>query len=232
MNKLAIENSDITEIKDKSQNIPKNLYALLKSKELNANQLAQLLGIPMMTIRRLLSGETSDPRVFTLKLIANYFGVTIDSLIEKNPIVTNNSLEKARPFFVPKLNWEIVSKIKSLNDINLSDWKEWQSISLNEKEKVSNNAFALESRPSMFPRFSKGTLFIFDNDVIPRDGDIVLIKLIKNNELTLRELLIDPPEWQLHPIVPGSNILPYSESEHSIIGINILTILFNRKDMN
>ncbi len=216
---------------DKYQNLAKNLRVLLKTNGLNANQLAQLLGIPMMTIRRLLLGETTDPRVSTLKLIADYFDVSIDSLIENGNFAANNSsLGKARPLFVPKLNWETVSKISSLSEINLATWKEWQSISLVDKEKISANAFALESRPSMFPRFAQGTRFIFDSAVVPQDGDIVLIKLKKNNELTLRELVIDPPEWQLHSVVAGSNILHYSESEHEIIGINILTMLFNRKE--
>lgn len=227
METMAIEGSTLEE---KHQNLADNLYVLLKTNDLNANQLAQILGIPMMTIRRLLSGETTDPRVSTLKLIAEYFGVSIDSLIEKGNLAASNNYGKARPLFVPKLNWETASKISSLSEINLSTWKEWHSISLSEKEKISANAFALESRPSMFPRFPQGTLFIFDSEAIPKDGDIVLIKLKKNNELTLRELVIDPPEWQLHPVVAGSNMLHYSENEHKIMGINILTMLFNRKD--
>ena len=222
----AVGNSDLH---DKYQDIAENLHSLLKSNALNASQLAQALGIPMMTIRRLLSGETTDPRVSTLKLIADYFGITIDSLIEKGNLVAS-SFGKTRPFFIPKLSWEIVGKISSLSEINLSVWKDWQPVSLGEKDKISASAFALESRPSMFPRFPQGTLFIFDSDATPKDGDIVLIKLKKNNELTLRELIIDPPEWQLYPVVTGSNVMLYSESEHKIIGINILTMLFNRKD--
>lgn len=215
----------------KYQYIAENLSSLLKSNNLNASQLAQILDIPMMTVRRLLSGETTDPRISTLKLIADYFGVTIDFLIKKDNFSANtNNFGKVRPFFVPKLNWEAVSKAASLSEINLATWKDWQSISLGEKERISSNAFALESRPSMFPRFPQGTLFIFDNEISPKDGDIVLIKLKNNNELTLRELVIDPPEWQLHPVVTGSNVLPYSKKEHEFVGVNILTMLFNRKD--
>lgn len=224
----ALPNSDL---EAKYQNIAGNLYALLKSKDLNTNQLAQILGMPTMTIRRLLSGETADPRISTIKLIADYFGVTIDSLIENTSLITRGGLGQVRPLLVPKLSWEIVGKISFLHEIDLVTWRDWQSVFLREKEKISDGAFALESRPAMFPRFPQGTIFIFDSKIIPRDGDIVLIKLKKNNnELTLRELIIDPPEWQLHPVVPGSNILRYSEIEHKIIGVSILTILFNRKD--
>jgi transcriptional regulator with XRE-family HTH domain len=211
------------------QKFAENLRALLKSHHLNANQLAQILGIPMMTIRRLLSGETTDPRISTLKLIADYFNVSVDSLLEGNAQTIINSLKKTKPHFVPKLDWNTIEKITTISDLDLNQWKEWQSISLGERDPISKSAFALESRPSMYPRFPQGTIFIIDPDAIPTDGDIVLIKLKKNDELTLRELIIDPPEWKLYPIVSRSSILQFSEEEHQIIGVNLLTMLYNRR---
>lgn len=211
------------------QKLAENLRALLKSRNLNANQLAQILGIPMMTIRRLLSGETSDPRISTLKLVADYFDISVDSLIEGNDHTVIKFLEKTKPHWVPTLDWDTVKKITTINDLDLSKWKQWQSVNLGERDIISKNAFALESRPSMYPRFPQGTIFIIDPDVIPTDGDIVLIKLKENNELTLRELTIDPPEWKLHPIVSGSSTLQFSKKEHEIAGVNLLTILYNRR---
>jgi transcriptional regulator with XRE-family HTH domain len=214
---------------DNSQKLAENLRVLLKSHNLNANQLAQILGIPMMTIRRLLSGETTDPRISTLKLVADHFNISIDSLIDGDNQTIIKSLKKTKPHFIPILDWDTTAKISTLNELDLSKWKEWQSISLNEKDIISKNAFALESRPSMYPRFPQGTIFLIDPDTPPTDGDVVLVKLKKNNELTLRELAIDPPEWQLHPVVLGSNILHYSEQNHKIVGVNLLTMLYNRK---
>jgi transcriptional regulator with XRE-family HTH domain len=210
--------------------LAENLQSLLSQNNLNANQLGQILGIPMMTIRRLLSGETTDPRISTLKLIANYFNVTVDYLVSENKANLANPVNKSKSYLVPKLDWSTVGKISSFEEIDLSKWQEWQSISLQDKELISRHAFALESRPSMYPRFPYGTVFIIDSEIEPTDGDTVLIKLKSNKELTLRELIIDPPEWQLYPIVPGSSILPYSKENHEIIGINILTMLYNRKD--
>jgi transcriptional regulator with XRE-family HTH domain len=90
------------------QKLAENLGALLKSHHLNPNQLAQVLGIPMMTIRRLLLGETTDPRISTLKLIADYFKVSIDFLIEGDEQSISNSRIKSKLHFVPKLSWDIV----------------------------------------------------------------------------------------------------------------------------
>lgn len=210
------------------QKIAENLRALLKKHHLNANQLAQELSIPKMTIGRLLSGETTDPRISTLKLISDYFNVPLDYLIEADEQTIVNALKQNQPHLVPKLDWDTVQKINNLSDLDLTQWETYQSIFLKEQQ-ISKNAFALKSRPSMYPRFPQDTLFIIDPDMTPRDGDIVLVKLKSHHELTLRELIIDPPEWQLHPLVSNAAILHYSKTDHQIIGVNILTMLYNRK---
>jgi transcriptional regulator with XRE-family HTH domain len=214
------------------QKLSENLQSLLKNKNLNASQLAHILGIPMMTIRRLLSGETTDPRVSTLKMIADYFNVSIDYLISGSSQSVPVSQNNMKPHFVPKLDWDVIEKASSIGDLDLTRWQEWQSISLKENDSISPNTFALESRPSMFPRFPSGTIFIIDPAINPKDGDIVLIKLRTNNELTLRDLVIDPPVWHLHPIVIGSPAISYLKEEHEIIGVILLTLFFNRKKYN
>lgn len=215
---------------NESQQLAVKLDALFKNHKVNANQVAQKLGIPMMTIRRLISGETADPRISTLKLIADHFNVSIDLLLDEEKSHSSLSLAKVKPHFVPVLDWSTAEKINtSIHDLDLSTWKEWQPVSLNEQDELGKNAFALASRPSMYPRFPQGTLFIFDPDLKPTDGDIILVKIKGNDELTLRELLIDPPEWKLQPIVPGSNTLHYSKKDHSIMGVSLLTVLYNRK---
>lgn len=208
------------------QNLAKNLSTLLKFHKLNVSQLGQVLSLPIMTIRRLLSGETTDPRISTLKLIANHFEISLDSLIGENNLGCLK--HKNKPNLIPKIDWTTLEKISTIKELDLNKWLEWQAVSLKEKEVIGDQAFAIESRPSMYPRFPHGTIFIFDPSLTPKDGDIVLIKL-KNNELTLRKLVIDPPEWQLHPIISGSQILHYSKKDHRIIGINLLTMLYNRK---
>ena len=213
-----------------SPQLADNLRRLLQTHRLNANQVAQALGIPMMTVRRLLSGETADPRISTLRLIANHFGVTVDSLMEGNDQVLIKSLKKTKPLFVPILDWNTAEKMNRVTDLNLTQWEEWQSVSLGENESIGSHAFALESRPSMYPRFPQGTIFIIDPDVTPADGDIVLVKIKKNNELALRELAIDPPDWRLHSLISDTNVLQYSKLDHEIVGVNILTMLYNRRN--
>ncbi|MGD9152829.1 MAG: helix-turn-helix domain-containing protein [Gammaproteobacteria bacterium] len=214
---------------NESLEIAKNLSNLLKSHNLNVNQLAQELGIPMMTIRRLALGKTVNPRIATLKLIADYFNITVDSLLEWNNQEIIKNSQKAVPRFVPILTWETIKKIKTIKDLNLTNWKEWQPVSLGNKSAISTDAFALESKPSMYPRFPQETLFIIDPNIHPADGDIVLVKIKDSNEVTLRELTIDPPERLLHPLTAGSAVLSYSDKLHETIGVNTLTMLYNKR---
>lgn len=209
--------------------IAENISALLKKNNLNANQLAQILGIPMMTIRRIMSGETEDPRISTLKMIADHFNVSIDLLIGDDQKSVLAPSKKIKSYLVPKISWEDLSEFNNDEDIDLNDWSAWQSLSLNENDSVSKKTFALESRPSMYPRFPKGTIFIIDPNAKPTDGDIVLIRLKENNEFTLRELIIDLPNWRLSPLVIDSDSINFNSEYHEIVGVSLITMLYNAK---
>lgn len=209
--------------------LAENLRTLLDSRNLNPNQLGQVLGIPTMTIRRILSGETTDPRISTVKTISDFFNISVDKMIDEDATTLfSKSLDVSKPVFVPILDWKSAGESNSNVNMDLTNWKEWQPLSLAEGDTIGRKAFALESRPTMYPRFPQGSILIIDPDLVPKDGDIVLIKLKKDNELTLRELKIDPPQWQLHSLVLDSNDLIFDENEHVIVGVNLLTLLYNR----
>ena len=212
--------------KDQRSTIAENLSHLMKLRRTTESKIAQDLNVPVMTIRRLLSGETTDPRVFTLKTLANYFTVTIDTIIETGVLAPNESVSQSKPLVIPVLDWDVAQKITV---IDLKKWPTWIPVPIGKREYISARSFALESRPSMYPRFQQGTLFILDPELTPADGDLVLVNLRENNELTLRELFIDPPEWQLHPVNQGSSILNYAKEAHEIMAVVFLTLFYNRK---
>lgn len=212
------------------KNLATNLRRLLKEHQVSESEVALSLNIPVMTIRRLVSGETIDPRISTLKLIANYFQVSVDLLVEDNNLNSVALMSKTIPQFVPILDWKTLIGIHSIEDIDLRLWKEWYPIIFGNQSTISNHAFALESRPSMQPRFPIGTLFIIDPNETPTDGDIVLIKLKTNGDLSLRELIIDLPRWQLQPVVAGSEGFFYDNKQHIIVGVVVLTMLHTRKE--
>jgi transcriptional regulator with XRE-family HTH domain len=87
--KISSKNVQIKALKSNGQFVKKsiiaeNLFALLKHNHLNASRLAQYLNLPVMTIRKLILGEIDNPRVSTLKKIADYLKVSIDLFVEEN----------------------------------------------------------------------------------------------------------------------------------------------------
>jgi transcriptional regulator with XRE-family HTH domain len=210
---------------EQRSNISKNLSYLLKLNRLTEAKLAQELDIPVMTIRRLISGETSDPRVFTLKAIADYLNISIDSLIGQKDISAQEITNPSKPVFIPVLDW---SDVNNFNSIDFSKWKNWLPITQKNKG-MGSKAFALESRPSMYPPFQPGTLFVLDPELKPIDGDLVLVSLSESNELTLRELSIDPPDWKLRSITQSSTLLNFNQGLHQIVAVVALTLFYNRE---
>src|SRR3989344_2202580 len=91
--------------------LAKNLQMLLNEHQVTEGEIAQSLAIPVMTVRRLVSGETTDPRISTLKLMADYFNVSIDSLIEDNTSNSISLMSKSMPQFVPILDWNTAMRI-------------------------------------------------------------------------------------------------------------------------
>ena len=213
--------------KEQKSVIGQNLRKLMTLNKITETKVAQELDMPVMTLRRLLSGETTDPRIFTLKSIADYFNVSVDFLLGTSEISTYEFMNPSKPAFIPFFDWE---SIKNFSNINLKNWQDWIPVTIGKNTDFSKNCFAVESRPSMYPRFPQGTAFILDPDLQPMDGDfLVLIKLLKNNELTLRELFIDPPEWQLHPVNQGAPILHFTKKDHEIMAVVFMTLFYNRK---
>lgn len=210
----------------KSHNLlANNLSILLKQHDLTISQLSQLLSIPIMTIRRLLSGETEDPRISTLKIIAHYFNVSVDFLIGEDSQAFLLAEKKIKSHLIPKVTWD---ELPNFNHKDMTT-KAWESIALSSHEVISTKVFALESKPSMYPRFPRGAVFIIDPDTTAKDGDIVLIKFKEHNEYTMKELIIDPPEWRLSPLVTNSSTINFHQESHTIVGVVILTLLYNSR---
>lgn len=206
--------------------IAKNIRKLMEHNSTTESQLAKSLGVSVMTIRRVISGETEDPRISTVSLIADYFNVGLDSMLENRDMPINN-MQKGKPYFVPIIDWEILQK-KELEMLNFSNWKKWYPVINNDSLNLDQKSFAIESKASMQPRFPIGTLFIINPNEKAADNDIILIKSKDSGDLSLRELIIDSPKWILQPIVVGSELLYFNTEEHVIMGVIVLTILHSR----
>lgn len=213
-----------------NKDLPNNLSLLMKENSVSESELARALNLPYNTIHRLISGHTSDPRISTLKSIAEYFNVSLDTLLNPIALVTDTLKNTSNPKAIPIMSWEQVSNNEFLNLLDHQNWVNWLPIPLVSSDNLSLNAYAIESRPSMYPRFPIGTFFVIDPECNPIDGDLILIKIKKNGAISLRELMIDPPAMKLLPIIQNSDSLNFIEGEHEIIGVVILSMHHLRRN--
>ena len=58
----------------------RNLQELMHAKDISEAELSRQTSIPPATIHKILSGKTSDPRISTLKTLADFFQVTLYQL--------------------------------------------------------------------------------------------------------------------------------------------------------
>ena len=212
---------------DKIKILSSNLSDLLKNKGINENDLAKKLNIPYNTIHRIITGTTSDPRLSTLKQISDYFDVTIDDLINQGNHVPL-SKHAHYPEFTPLISWNTLNKLDFNDKVTLPEETQWIRTPAIEGINKQSQLIALESTKSMQSRFPPGTTFIINFDEKPMDGDIILVKFKLNHAVSLRELITDPPRWQLLPITPGSESIYFDEDTHVIIGVVMLTLIKTR----
>ena len=224
MTKTSEENDDVTN--QIISTLSNNLIKLLKLSRTNEAELARKLNITYNTIHRLVSGTTSDPKLSTLNQIAKYFNVSLDMLLSDQSKF--HGLDGERPRFVPIFTWEAIKSNNFMRDFNYENWEKWLPIATNEKNIINDNCYALASTKSMQPRFPIGTTFIIKPDEPPIDGDLIIIKFKDDQSVSLRELIIDSPEWQLCPISPGSKNLILDNEKIEIIGVVILTLIQTR----
>lgn len=89
------------------------LKYLREQQELSQKELCSRLGLPTSTYCRYESGET-QPTLTTLKLIANFFDVTVDYLLD-NQIFTENELVDLQSF-LENGNYTIFGKFPTHKD--------------------------------------------------------------------------------------------------------------------
>ena len=110
------------------QSIARNLKALIDGCKVPELEIARALNTSVLTIRRIISGETADPRISTLKAIADYFNVSLDSLLDDNAQRSINAMIKNKPRVIPILSWKEIEASDSITNINLSNWGEWYPV--------------------------------------------------------------------------------------------------------
>lgn len=164
-----------------------NLQQLMLQRGINEADLSRQTNVPQPTLHKILSGKTADPRISTLKTLADYFKLSIDDLYLG--VLLQEGMATNKRQSAPIISWEdctIPNYVATLSPTNSSDW-----VTLDTTKNKS--LYALATKPCMVPRFPKGTLLIIDPELQPVDGDLIVVHYTNTTEATLRELVVDGP---------------------------------------
>lgn len=165
------------------KNLSANLKKLLLNSKLSENELARRTGISQQIINRILSGENKNPKIATLSPLANYFMVSISQLIGEELAATETRLNTNH------LGWQ---------EIPFIEWNDLEIHPMNQLLLLQNRTLLIDIEPSRYifavriqdgsmePKFSEGTLLIFDIEKKPTNGDFILLGL-PNDEVVVRQ---------------------------------------------
>lgn len=151
--------------------------------------------------------------------MSNFFAIPIDFLLNKNLSVTNleNSYFSSTQS-IAIISWQhCINLNQFIKNLTPNNWNNWVI-----SEYVSNNAFGLLSKPSMEPRFPKGSILIIQPDTAPVDGDLVIVHYPKTDEATIRTILIDGPSRGLIDITNAR--LTSLNKEITILGVLVKSV--------
>jgi SOS-response transcriptional repressor LexA len=196
------------------------LSHLLQSHGMSEAELGRKIKVPRATINRLVSGRTPDPRASTLKAIAEYFNVSVDQILGKQPLFSHvdHNIIATTGKSVPIIDWKSAENWEetthSLKPDNYFDWIICESS--NEK-----NLFALRVRgDSMWPQFQENTILIIDPNKQANNKGFVIVYIKKNDEIVFRQLILEGNYKFLKALNPIFPTIQIGESDR-IIGVII-----------
>lgn len=196
------------------------LDRLLKRNRLSEAELSRKINVPRATINRLVSGRTPNPRASTLQAIAEYFNVTMDQLLGKHPLYTNqNEIATVRKS-IPIIEWASAHTWENAVAASKpSNHSHWVMID----PSVEQGKFVLQiNGEAMWPQFQEKTLLIIDPIKEPKNRDFV-IAYIKEKNITVFRQLVHDDQYQFLKAI--NTIFPTLQLQRNdkIIGVVIQT---------
>lgn len=181
-----------------------NLKKFLTKERISENELAKRIGIPQQIINRIITGINQNPKLSTIIPIANYFKVPLQELISNSDLdntqMINSQIKIPYIEFTDIVEHDINQAIlhsKKFITADLDQTKDYFATTMNDD--------------SMEPKFSKGTILVFEKEKTPFNGDFCLLKDDKNHYV-FRQILINSTNKKfikcLNPVDDGCTVIP------------------------
>lgn len=179
---------------------------LVFQKNINISQLARETQLPQQTLQRLMSGTSTNPHEKTIKILAHFFGLSIEQLKGECSLpaeVSDDLVTHLHPTIkkIPLLAWEQIALFLTNSVTN-------QSVACVFVDAALSEATFAASMPdtSMEPYIQQGSTLIFSSHRPTTDRQFVLAKLQKEDVILFRQLLYDGNDRYLKPMNPDLKI--------------------------
>ena len=207
------------------QQLHEILATLITKTNLTDTEIARRINIPLPTLHKIKNGSITDPRASTLVNIANYFKISVDQLLGKEPIYSTDQISK----MIPVLNKEnVINKDYELSFLNNRAYFDlWVNIEVAKNYANSEKIFGLKVNcEAMFPYFTNETIVIIDRDIVPNNRDFVLVAVKNNSMCVLRKILFDNSQVVLLSMNPIFEPIIMQENDF-IIGTVIQSLNYH-----
>ena len=187
-----------------------NLTRLIKEHGLSELELSRRTKVSQPVVNRLVSGKTPNPKISTLKSLADYFGISIDRLVGHDTSFDTSMLNPA----------QTIAVIPHITIEDAVHWPTRKSAPIKQMltdVRIGPNGFAIQLPDNaMSPQFPTGTMIIADPQADVNDHDFVIVQRAGSDHASLKQLLIDGkdrylksinPDLKTHPLTPNDRIV-------------------------
>lgn len=195
--------------------LSKNLKDLMERSNISEHELSRRTNVKQPVIHRLLSGINQNPKLLTLKPIADYFALSVSQLIGEKEMQSVwcgfTSRNHHGWIEVPLLNHHQASPNKKITRSIITE------------ANITSFAFAFYvADQSMEPLFPESCIVIAEPKIKPSNGDYILIK--KSDGVFLRNFLLISDEKYTTTINNKFGRIAKISEEEEIMGTVVRTI--------
>lgn len=147
---------------------------LMEHFKMSEADLCRGVNLPQTTINRLLTGQTCDPRISTLAILAQFFDISLDQIIGKEKLILNPSYNQAKGSTIPVIEWTDLQTWISHENCSECDLHHF----IKTEKTLSPGSFAIKTPVACEPVFGKDSLLIMNrlHDSKPLEGQMVLVE--------------------------------------------------------
>jgi transcriptional regulator with XRE-family HTH domain len=171
-------------------------------------QLAKLIGMPPTTLNKLTTGISPDPKISTLIPLADYFKISLDTLLSDHPVFTHQKSPKQFDLLVPLLSYnELPDMHEHLESLTVKTWPQWYPIPFQKKNDSSYYAVYTTLKQLPAP-LDEASILIVKNESQLTHHTYSLIKHLNDHAVTIKKIVCDSgKQW----LLPLHSELPPSE---------------------